>query len=95
MLQAFREVEDDLALLHRLGDESDQDDAALVAARQSLALAMSRYRDGAVSYLDVVTAQTAELAARRSALDLRTRRLAASVDLMRALGGGWRGGEAA
>ncbi|RQS87448.1 efflux transporter outer membrane subunit [Burkholderia seminalis] len=91
VLQAFREVEDDLALLHRLGDESDQDDAALVAARQSLALAMSRYRDGAVSYLDVVTAQTTELDTQIASLDADARRLQASVGLVRALGGGWHG----
>lgn len=89
MLQAFRDVEDDLAQLHRLGDESDQDDAALVAARHSLALAMSRYRDGAVSYLDVVTAQTTELDTQIAALDVDARRLQASVGLVRALGGGW------
>lgn len=89
VLQAFREVEDNLALLHRLGDESDQDDAALVAARQSLALAMSRYRDGAVSYLDVVTAQTTELDTQIASLDADARRLKASVGLVRALGGGW------
>ncbi|VWC90752.1 RND transporter [Burkholderia lata] len=89
VLQAFREVEDDLAQLHRLGDESDQDDAALVAARHSLAFAMSRYRDGAVSYLDVVTAQTTELDTQIASLDVDARRLQASVGLVRALGGGW------
>jgi len=52
-------------------------------------MAMSLYRDGATNYLDVVVAQTAALQAEQTALSLRTRTLQASVQLVRALGGGW------
>jgi len=68
-----------------LGDQRD----AANAAQQALDLALERYRHGAVSYLDVVEAQTAWLDAQRSVLDLQTRQLRADVQLVRALGGGW------
>lgn len=89
VLTAFQQVEDELALLHHLGDESKNQDEALASARSTLKLASLRYKDGAVSYLDVVTAQTTELDAQVSSLDLRTRQLTASVNLIQALGGSW------
>jgi len=89
VLSAFREVEDDLALLQQLGLEARQEDQAFTAAQQTLNIATNRYREGIVNYLDVVTAQTAALSAQRNAEEIRTRRLQASVDLIRAIGGGW------
>jgi outer membrane protein TolC len=50
---------------------------------------MSQYKHGAVSYLDVVQAQTTALQEKRGLLQLDTQRLRASVQLIRALGGGW------
>ena len=49
----------------------------------------TRYREGVSSYLDVVVSQTGSLATRRESEDLTTRQLRASVQLIRALGGGW------
>ncbi|WP_042338829.1 efflux transporter outer membrane subunit [Paraburkholderia ferrariae] len=89
VLNAFQQVEDNLALLHHLGDEAQREDEALTAAQRTLTLSMSRYRDGVVSYLDVVTAQTTELTTQIDSLELDTRRLDATVGLIQAIGGGW------
>ena len=89
VLTAFKEVEDNRAQLHWLGQESVDTDAGVVAAQHTLNVALALYREGATSYLEVVTAQTALLQAQQLALDLRTRRLVADVGLVRALGGGW------
>jgi NodT family efflux transporter outer membrane factor (OMF) lipoprotein len=89
VLTAFQQVEDNLALLHYLGSEAVSEDRALDESRRTLDLSMSRYKDGVVSYLDVVTAQTTELSTQLTDTQLQTRRLDASVRLIDALGGGW------
>jgi NodT family efflux transporter outer membrane factor (OMF) lipoprotein len=89
VLEAFREVEDDLALLADYRSESVDQDAAVEAAARTLDLSLEQYRDGAVDYLNVVDSQAVALAAQRAQLQLQTRQMRASVDLVRALGGGW------
>jgi NodT family efflux transporter outer membrane factor (OMF) lipoprotein len=88
-LAAFQQVEDNLALLQLLGEEAKQESAAVASAQNTLHLAMDRYENGAINYLDVVDSQTAALQAQRTLLTLRDRQLRASIDLIRAVGGGW------
>ncbi len=90
VLTAFQEVEDNLAALRILAEESTQQADAVAAAERSLALAMNRYQAGITTYLEVITAQGAALANERAAVDVLTRRMTASVNLVKALGGGWR-----
>ncbi|RAR66952.1 NodT family efflux transporter outer membrane factor (OMF) lipoprotein [Paraburkholderia unamae] len=89
VLDAFGEVEDNLATLRVLEQEALAQDRAVDAARRTLATIESRYRSGAITYLDVVVAQTTALTNERQAVAISRRRMAASVALVKALGGGW------
>jgi len=89
VLSAFQDVEDNLAAIRILADEAEAQDAAVEAARLSLALSTKRYKGGVATYLEVLTAQTTQLANERAQADVSTRRCTASVQLIRALGGGW------
>jgi outer membrane protein TolC len=82
-------VEDNLAALRILAEEATEQAAAVEAAQRSLDLATSRYQGGITTYLEVITAQTTALQNQRTAIELLTRRMAASVLLVKALGGGW------
>jgi NodT family efflux transporter outer membrane factor (OMF) lipoprotein len=86
---AFQDVEDSLASLNHYYDAAQQEKAAVEAAQRSLNLSMALYVQGATDYLTVITSQTALLQAQLVALNLDTLQLHASVELIRALGGGW------
>lgn len=91
VLSAFQQVEDNLALLNHYRLAADSQQSAAAAAQKSLDFALSRYRAGAASYLEVATSQALALQTQRDSLDLNTRQLRASIQLIRALGGGWSG----
>jgi NodT family efflux transporter outer membrane factor (OMF) lipoprotein len=91
VLDSVQEVEDALALLAGLEQESELLEAAVQASRESERQMLARYQAGTIDYLSVVTVQATALAAERSALAAQGRRLAASVGLVKALGGGWNG----
>jgi NodT family efflux transporter outer membrane factor (OMF) lipoprotein len=92
VLTAFQQVEDQLSLLTNYDEAAKSDHLAASAAQRALDLAKKRYDEGAASYLEVVTAQTAYLQSRRSELDLTTRYRQAGVQLVKAVGGGWSNG---
>jgi NodT family efflux transporter outer membrane factor (OMF) lipoprotein len=89
VLLAFREVEDQLAALRILDDEATIQRRAVDAAERSLVQATNRYRGGLANYLEVTSAQNAALVNQRTAVGILTRRMNASVLLMKGLGGGW------
>jgi NodT family efflux transporter outer membrane factor (OMF) lipoprotein len=89
VLSAFEEVEDDLASLRYLAEEAAQQQEAVTAANQSLALEIERYKAGTDSYLNVITTQTIALNDQQQAITLLQRRMVAAVDLVKAVGGGW------
>jgi outer membrane protein TolC len=88
-LTAFQEVEDNVAALRILENEAQQQEQAVMSAKESLQLFTNRYKGGVDTYLQVITAQTIELANERNAIDILRRRLDAAVLLTKALGGGW------
>lgn len=88
VLEAYQEVEDNLAALHHLHDENQTQAAAVLAADRALKQANHLYEGGATTYLDVVTAQNSDLQAKLAAVNLHARRLTASVQLIKTLGGG-------
>ncbi len=89
VLTALQEVEDNLVAAAVLQTETTLQQEALTAARRSLDIAQNQYKAGTVSYLNVVTGQTAVLGAESNLLSVRNRRLAAVTQLLKNLGGRW------
>jgi NodT family efflux transporter outer membrane factor (OMF) lipoprotein len=89
VLTAFQEVEDNLAALRILQDEANTQAGAVAAAEHSLSLSVTRYKGGVTNYLEVTTAESAALSDEVTAVNILTRRMAASVLLIKAIGGGW------
>jgi len=92
VLTSFQEVEDNLISLALLEQEAAVQEDAVKAARESATIANNQYRAGTANYTVVIVLQAAELNAERTALGILGRRLAASVALIKALGGGWNAG---
>ena len=89
VLSGFQQVEDNLAAVRILENEARVQDEAVVAAQKSLDLSVIRYKGGVTSYLEVITAQSAALANEVTAVNILGRRMANTVLLIQALGGGW------
>jgi NodT family efflux transporter outer membrane factor (OMF) lipoprotein len=87
VLTGFQEVEDNLAALRIL--EAEAQDEAVKAAQESVTVTTNQYKAGTVNYLNVVTVQATALTNESTAVNILGRRVAASVLLVKALGGGW------
>ena len=88
-LNSFREVEDNLATLQSLSTAADNKAEGLKAARDSLAIMKNQQQVGIINHHAMMMAQTAALDGEKATLDVLGRRLVASVNLIKALGGGW------
>ncbi|MDR5742960.1 efflux transporter outer membrane subunit [Caballeronia sp. LZ029] len=89
VLIAFGQVEDNLNALEVLHRESEAQRDAVAAAQRALGKVGNRYENGAITYLSVVVTQAIVLSDQRTAVGIERRRMAASVALVKALGGGW------
>jgi outer membrane protein, multidrug efflux system len=89
VLDAFRQVEDGLTLVSRLGTERAQQRTAVQAALQAQGITLQLYTGGLTNYLDAVVAQVTALTDRIAEVAVQTRQLQANVALVSALGGGW------
>ncbi|WP_211454689.1 efflux transporter outer membrane subunit [Collimonas antrihumi] len=89
VLTSFQEVEDNLAALRILEQEATVQGETAQFAHHALELILNQYKAGTVNYTSVVTAQATAFSADLSALNIQNRRYAASVLLIKALGGGW------
>jgi NodT family efflux transporter outer membrane factor (OMF) lipoprotein len=89
VLEAVREVADQLATAQSIARQQAQQHQAHESAEAAWGIALQRYRAGLGNYLQVLSAETAVLAQRRQAVDLAARTLDTQAALARALGGGW------
>jgi len=91
VLVAFQEVEDNLSTLRILKDQLQVQGDAVKAATRSSDLSRIQYKDGSVAYIEVIDSERTLLQARRGAVQLEGTRAISTVNLIRALGGGWEG----
>jgi outer membrane protein TolC len=89
VLNAFREVENNLTLTNRLTLAADRQDAAVGANFKTQNLTLELFQGGLASSLEVIYAQLNTLLARIDSIQIKTELLRSSVALIRALGGGW------
>ena len=75
--------------LRTLGAQTEAQNQAVEASRRTLQLSQDQYRNGAVTFLDVTDAERTVFNSERTAAQLLGQRLQATVQLIKALGGGW------
>jgi NodT family efflux transporter outer membrane factor (OMF) lipoprotein len=93
VLAGFQQVEDELATLRILAQQSVVEDQVVKTAQEATRLTLNQYKAGTVPYSSVVTAQATELQTEETAIQVIENRLVASVTLIEAVGGGWNAGK--
>jgi multidrug efflux system outer membrane protein len=89
VLGAFREVEDNLANLRILDEQTQAQDRAVQSSARAAQLSHTQYKEGSISYLDVIDSDRTVLTQQRVSVQLDGERARSTVNLIRALGGGW------
>jgi multidrug efflux system outer membrane protein len=89
VLGAFRDVEDSLTDLHMRADAAKAQSRAVDSSREYLRLTQLQYKEGLVSYLQVIDAERTLLTNELAAVQLLDQRLVSTVLLIKAIGGGW------
>lgn len=91
VLTAFQQVEDQLAAIRILRGEAASTESAVADAQHTEEIAVDEYKAGLVNYLNVVNAQATLLYNQRTQTQILGEQMVASVELIKALGGGWTG----
>jgi multidrug efflux system outer membrane protein len=89
VLLAFQDVEDSLASLRLIDQQSQEQRTVLNASSRAAKLSRLRYQEGAISYLEVIDAERSVLQSQRASTQLAGAQAVSTVNLIRALGGGW------
>lgn len=90
LIGAFNEVAENLSQLRSLQTQLTSQQRALSSAQQAWELSTQRYRNGVGGYLEVLVLQQALHQAEDRLAEIQNRRIDASINLVRALGGGYR-----
>lgn len=89
VLGAYRDVEDSLNDLHYQSDESEAQTRAVDSSREALNLFQVQYKQGLISYLQIIDAERTLLTNELSAAQILNQRMVSTVLLIKAIGGGW------
>lgn len=89
VVDAVRDVADQLASTQAISRQQREQKAAQQSAESAYAIAVQRFEAGLGNYLNVLTAETAVLTQRKLGVDLAARSVDTQIQLIRALGGGF------
>lgn len=89
VLQSLQEVETAMTQVRVFEEEQKVIRVAVESAKEALRLARNQYEQGLVDYLSVAVLETTALNTERNEISMMGNRLASSVRLIVAMGGGW------